>query len=207
MGAVALWPTLRASSLRPSIPVLRRALAYSLPLVPHLIAGWGINLADRLILQPRVPSPSWASTRWMPVASVVVLFGTALNSAATPMMLERLKQDRADEVPALGTYTLLGIAFVTVATALLGGDAIHLLVPPRFFGAEQYVPWVAFGGACLGVYYIGSLGTWYSMRTALLPVFTILAAATNIGHTSALIPRWGTWPRRSIPSLAICCWR
>ncbi|MGZ3441177.1 MAG: lipopolysaccharide biosynthesis protein, partial [Polyangia bacterium] len=192
VAALTLIPTLRASSLRPSAVVLRRALAYSLPLVPHLIAGWGINLADRLILQPRVSFAELGLySLGCQIASVVVLFGTAINSAATPMMLERLKANQEDEVPVLGTYSLLVVAFVTVATALLGGDGIRLLVPERFFGAEPYVPWVAFGGGCLGVYYVCSLGTWYSMKTTWLPVLTAIAAALNIGLNFALIPRYG----------------
>jgi O-antigen/teichoic acid export membrane protein len=171
---------------------LRRAFAYALPLVPHLIAGWGINLADRMILQPRVSLQELGLySLGCQVASVAVLFATAINTAATPMLLERLKEDKAAEVPILGTYALSIIAFVTVATALLGGDAIRLLVPARFFPAETYVPWVAFGGGCLGVYYIGSLGSWFSMKTRLLPVFTAFAAAVNIALNFALIPRWG----------------
>ena len=193
-AAISLILMIRMSSLHPSLRMLKRALAYTVPLVPHLIAGWGISLSDRILLQPRVSLEALGLySLGCQVASVVSLVAASINSAVSPMVLGQLKSDRTDEVPVLGTYALAAIAFVCLGTSVLGGDAIHLLVPKRFYGAAAFIPWVALGNGFLGVYFIWSLGTWFSMRTMWIPISTAAAFALNIGLNLWLIPRYGAY--------------
>ncbi|MBI4442272.1 MAG: lipopolysaccharide biosynthesis protein [Acidobacteria bacterium] len=195
-GALGLWAVYamgRMSSRNMAWKKLREALRFSVPLVPHGISNWALNLSDRFVLQRYVSMSQIGlyslGCQW---SSLVALFSSSANNAFAPIANERLVDEKArDSVPALGTYMLLGITFAGLGVSLLGNDIIRLLAPPSYHGAARVVPWVVLGFVFQGVYVVWSRGTWFSRRTVLVPVLTAAAGAINIGLNLLFVPRYG----------------
>ncbi len=184
-----LW---QMAPLRFSGGILRGALLYALPFVPHAFANLVISQSDRFVLQRFIPVGvlglySLAGQVAFAVAAAV----TAVNSASGATLLKLLKAGDHEHIPPLGTYAFLAMAAASLCVSLLGGDAIRAFTPERFHGAASFLPWLALGYGFLGAYFIWSLGTWFSMRTSLVPLLTGLAGALNLGLNLWLVPRYG----------------
>ena len=192
-AVVAIVLTARMSSRHLSRRWLGAAFDFSLPLVPHLLGTWVLYLSDRLVLE------RYVSTREIGLYSLGAAIGTAAHFLATaagrafgPALTLALKDD-ADrhQVPRIGTFWLLGLAWACAAMALLLTDVIRLLAPDEFHGATEVVAWIVFGYLAFGVYMISAQGTWFSMRTRLVALLTLTAGALNVGLNFALVPEFG----------------
>jgi O-antigen/teichoic acid export membrane protein len=193
-GAVSVGLLLRQGGVHFDRRVLFSSLRFALPFLPHLLANWAINLSDRFILQSSVSlGDIGIYSLACQIAAIAMVATSAINSALSPLLLQQLRDGQHAHVRLLGTYGLLAMTFCCLGTALLGGEAIHLLTPASFHGGANLVPWIVGAYLFQGVYFVWSIGTWHSMRTALLPLCTIAAAATNIGLNLWLVPHYGIW--------------
>ena len=126
---IVLVPTL-AILRRNARPVfdraqLRAALAFSLPLVPHLISAWALNFSDRIILGNFVSLDDVGlyavGYQFGLVVSVLI---TGMNNAWTPWYFRVSTQGGGAPVPRFATITALvaALAWCGVAGARGGRD-------------------------------------------------------------------------------------
>jgi O-antigen/teichoic acid export membrane protein len=94
-------------------------------------------------------------------------------------------------VPSGGTYALLLVVASGTLVTVNARELIRLLAPTSYAGAADVVPWVVAGAVLQGVYLIWATGTWYSKKTAALPVVTVVSALVNIGLNLLFVPRYG----------------
>jgi O-antigen/teichoic acid export membrane protein len=193
MGAISVGLMLQMSQICLSWAVLRPALAYCLPLVPHLLANWALSVSDRLVLEKYVSAADLGRY------SLAYLFSTAVSVVAaavvtpiTPAANRLLgNPETAKNVPPLGTYALL----ITVIAALLASvnarELVSVLAPSAYGEAARFVPWVVAGAALQGFYLVWSTGTWYSKKTAAIPLVTLACVVVNVGLNLTFVPRYG----------------
>lgn len=190
---VAIVLTARMSSWTLSRRWLSAAFDYSLPLVPHLLGTWVLYLSDRLVLERFVSASDLGLySLGASIGTAAHFLVTAAGRAFAPAIILALKDpEQRHQVPRLGTYWLLGIAGACTALALLLTDAIRLLAPAEFHESTKVVAWIVFGYLAFGIYSVSAQGTYFSMRTRLVPVVTLLAGGLNVGLNFALIPSMG----------------
>ncbi|MBX3196801.1 MAG: lipopolysaccharide biosynthesis protein [Labilithrix sp.] len=180
-------------ALKISRSLLVQSLAFSLPLVPHVLSNWALSVSDRLILERYVSQADLGrfSLGYM-FSLVVTLVVSAITTALSPAVTRQLKANaRAPEVPRLGTVAVAAMALTSLGAAALGGDAIRLMSPPSYHEAARVVPWVVLGAFMQGLYMVWSQGTWFSMKTRAIPVVTGVGAAANVGLNMIFVPRHG----------------
>ena len=175
----------RHASLRFSRPLLIASLAFSLPVIPHSIANWALQLSDRFVLQDYVDNTQLGLYQLgYLVGGAAALFTNAAASALAPLFYWRLRDEQAQhQVPPLGTYILLGLTASCVLLAVYGGTLILLLTPASYHHATVIVPWIAASYIFVSAYLLQSYATWYVMRTMQLALGTLAAAIINIGAT------------------------
>ncbi len=190
---VAIVILVRLSSVPRSIEPLRRALAFSIPLVPHSLSQWGLAVSDRYILERSVSSVELGLYAIAyQFADLAMMVAAAVNASFSPMVIRLLKDpEQASIVPRLGTYSFGAMLFAALGAAMFGGDVIRLAMPPVFHGAAAYVPLVVLGAAFYGVYLVVAQGTVYSMKMGAVPIMTLLACGVNVGLNLVLVPRFG----------------
>jgi O-antigen/teichoic acid export membrane protein len=169
------------------------ALAFGLPVIPHLLSHWLLNLSDRIVLEGFVSDTELGLySLGYTVALIAALFTNGFSNAALPVVVRQLNDERTrDGVPRLGTYSLTALTAVCVALAVLGGPAIYIVMPPEYHGAAAIVPWVAGAYVCVSMYLIVSQGSWYAMRTGWIAIGTIVAGVVNVAITFALAGSMG----------------
>ncbi len=173
---------------------VREALGYGLPLVPHALASWILQAADRLILERHVSLTelglyNFGYTLGMAMQFLVV----GINQAWMPHYFRLMKADpdaRKKVVRVASIYVAL-VGGVCLFGVLFAGDIIRLLMPVSYLGAERYVPPVMTGYLLLGFYYFASAPLFFLKKTRLIPLLTGAAAAVNILGNIWLVPDYG----------------
>lgn len=173
---------------------LRTALAFSLPLVPDLLATWGLAVSDRLVLEHfDVPKTeiglySFAYT----VSSVVAVLAVSVARGLQPILTRKLSQnDNVGDVPRLATLALLATLLVALPGAMFAREAIELLTPNAYDGAAVYVPWLVLSVVFQALYYSITQGAYQSKKTGAMPLMTGAALAINLLLNVVLVPRFG----------------
>jgi O-antigen/teichoic acid export membrane protein len=187
--------TIRESDLAFDFGILRKALGFSLPLVPHGLASWALGLSDRAILMHFVPLAAIGLySLGYQVGSVMIMASGAITNAWIPFLYKRVADDGEQANPGLArlvTYYTLVVSAIAVVLCLFARDTILLLTSAPFHGASAIVPIVVVGYLWNSLYIVPANFLFVANRTAYLPIATLGGAVLNIGLNIILVPRYG----------------
>jgi len=193
---LTLLVALRVLAFRPPSGGLDReavfeSLGFSIPLLPHTLAQWALQLADRLALSAIV------------AVSAVGIYGLASN-LAIPLMVIVLSLNHALQprfaaagkdaaliasMPDLIRVQVALVAVLTLAFALLAGPAINLIVADSYAGALDLTPWIVLGYGFLGLYCVPmNLAALTVGTTKRIWLIAPTAAAVNLGLIFLFVP-------------------
>jgi len=189
------WVTLKNSSLTRSALHLRKSIAFALPLIPHRLSNWVLNVSDRILLQNYVSLGALGLySMGYRVGMILAAFLDAVNLAWAPFYFKTAQEPAGHESLArLVTYYMFGLMFMTLGVVLLSREAIILVAAPRFYPAAQVVPPIAFAYSLHGIYLIMVSGLSYVKETKWIMAATMISAAVNVGFNLLFIPRYGIW--------------
>jgi len=193
VGAASIVLMLRMSTISLALPGMRQALVFSLPLVPHLVANWALSISDRIVLDRYVPPADIGRySLGYTFGLIVSVVAASLGNALSPMANRQLRSPATEaNVPPLGTYMLAATSAFALVVAMTSGEVIGIIAPKSYAGASAVAPWAVLGAVLQGVYLVWSIGTWFSMKTKLVPFITAISAALNIGVNLVYVPRYG----------------
>ncbi|MCU0249226.1 MAG: polysaccharide biosynthesis C-terminal domain-containing protein [Vicinamibacterales bacterium] len=181
--------------LRPvfSRRVLREALRFGLPRVPHALAHQVIAVSDRYLMA------AFLTLGEIGLYGVGSSFGQALKMflngfefAWAPFYYGAM--DRSDAkllYSRLGTYLFAAVVLLAAGLSAVATDLVRLMTAPEFHRAAIVIPWTAMGVVAQACYQVAALGLNVTKRTKYFPISTGAAAAFSIGANLLLIPRYG----------------
>ncbi|MDD3828049.1 MAG: oligosaccharide flippase family protein [Anaerolineae bacterium] len=189
----SLWITARRSRLHFSWGQVGASLAFSLPLLPHLLGNWILNLSDRVVLDQFVSKADLGLyTLGYQFGLLLNILAVALNNAWVPFFYKHAGDREHDELVSLfTTYQVLVVAGLALALALLSREAIEIVAAPSYLMAYQVAPWIIFGYLARFLYLFPVNGLFYAKRTHWVSLGTLLTGALNIGLNLWLVPRYG----------------
>ena len=184
-------------NVRPNLDLqpLKFALVYGLPLIPHGLAAWLLELSDRVILERFVSLTDLGvySLGYL-LSSVIHLLGAAINNAWVPYMFRRLADEgdsAKSDLAVFTTYYFVLISWSALGLALLSKVALVLLATKAYFGAASIMPWVIAGMVMHAMYVIPVGFLFREKRTVPIAVASVSASLLNLGANLVLIPRYG----------------
>jgi len=176
--------------------VVRLALLFSLPLVPHFFSHWALQLADRAVIAGMVSAADLGTYTIAGVlATPVLMLVFALNQGFSPTYARAGAEKRGDA----GLYNMVRLHLtivvgLTLAGAMFGRSLVEILTAPGYHGAAPLVPWLVLGYGFLGAYFVPMNGaTLGAGRSTFAWVATALSAAANIALLLLLVPRYGLY--------------
>ncbi len=193
--AALLGVVLCRHHIRPAFDpaILRRMLAYGVPLVPVAFAYGVIGSVDRWALQ-RFASLDEVGTYALAIKffAVVTMGVSAFQLAFMPFAFARAQDPEAPRLYArvLGLYVAIATAGA-LACGLLAPLGIQLLATRDYAAASRPALWLAFAAVAQGAYYVAALGINLSLRNGLLGVSAGLAALLAAVANVVLVPRLG----------------
>jgi O-antigen/teichoic acid export membrane protein len=191
---LALLPMLsRNLGIGYSTRMLKEALGFGLPKVPHGLAYQVLNLADRKILD------HFTTRAEVGLYHVGYMFGTgikfflsAFELAWSPFVYSLLAQpDAARTLARLVTYVAAAFVGAGVLIAVLGRELLVLMTASTFHAAYPVIPVIVLAYLIQGVFTLTSIGIGISKKAYYYPVLTFAAAFVNVTMNFALIPRFG----------------
>ncbi len=195
-AAVILWRQ-RPWAYRSDIA--RRSLAFGLPLLPHTLAGWLLNLSDRWLLGLFLGLTAAQTLAAIGVYSLGYQLGYAISliavsfNAAWMPFLYAIGDGPAGPRVIREAMTIVVTAFFALAACLsiLAPDLIGLIAPPEWAAAADVTVIVAFAAAVNAAALMFASGLYLARSTGRLPLVTAAAAIVSVALNVVLIPRLG----------------
>ena len=184
-----------APLIRPmfSRAVIREALGFGLPRIPHSLAHQVMSLADRYFLNVyRTLDEVGLYGIGASFGLALRLFLSAFEFAWTPFFLGVMREPDANRIySAVSTYVVATLVLLGMGLCAVAPDLVRLFTAPAFHDAAAVTPWIALGVMFQGIYLIGSIGLIITKRTTRYPIATATAAAVSLAANAVLVQRYG----------------
>ena len=188
--------------------LLRDALTYSIPIMPH-------NLATKLAqLISKVLIGNTGTMSSLGLFSVASHFGDVadtiqnyVNNAYGPWLFERLHEKSADYKKSIrsvvrGLCAVIGLFLIGLS--LFSHDCIVLFINKNYVNSWQYVPLIVlvYGIKTMYYFYVSIL-FYYKQASKFLFTATLSGSVINIVTSALLIPIWGVFGSIAADAIAM----
>lgn len=180
---------------RPSWQYMREALAFGVPLVPHVIGGFLLAAADRFIINEKLGLE--AAGLYMVAVQLGLgmgLIADAFNKALIPWLYEQLKIDNIATKYQIvkGTWIYFGIALIVACLiSLFSYWVLYLVAGLNYVSASSALSWIVFGQAFGGMYLMVTNYLFYKRKTKVLASITLLTGIIGVTLTFLLVSNFG----------------
>ena len=180
---------------KPCLKYIQEGLAFGVPLVPHVIGGFLISLADRFIINKLLGLE--AAGIYMVAAQIgmgMLLLSDAFNKAFVPWLYENLvnpSQEMKFKIVRF-TWVYFGVALLFAGVmALLSHTIILIIAGAAYAEAAKPLVWLGLGQAFGGMYFMVTNYIFYKRKTMLLSWVTLLGGCVGVLLTWLLVPILG----------------
>ncbi|PHS64002.1 MAG: polysaccharide biosynthesis protein [Alcanivorax sp.] len=180
-------------SWRPDL--IKDALKFGVPLVPHILGAFLLLTVDRAVLTSLIGlDAAGIYMVALQIGMVVSLLLDAVNKAFSPWLYKNLSLEsyQAKVSVVKVTYTLYGLLFIgAVLGFLVGPTILNFVVGDEFEAATAIVGWVILGQALRGAYLFVTNYIFHTKRTGLVSIVTICTGVLNVGLLFLLVTEFG----------------
>lgn len=195
-GAWALFVLARSGCLlhRFDNDLLRQALAYGLPLIPHQVAGWTMSMVDRFIIVSSLGvAQAGVYSLAFQIGQATNIVSNSFNQALVPVLFRQLADKDRSPGKLLRLNASYGAALVLFSVVFV---TVFVLVAPHLLSADYspvltYAPWLIFAFSLLAISRIASNFLLFHRRTGLLALSTVSAAVVSLATNLWLVPAQG----------------
>lgn len=198
-GAVSLTMlalVIREVGVSWNAPLLRAALVFSLPLIPHFLSGWLLRAADRWILDYyRSQSEVGVYFLAMQLASLISLVMFSTNDAIGPRLLARFRDHGKQGAQAFHARVfplyLLTASALAAGAILVGPLAVRIVSHGKITHVSLLMSILACGFVASTLYVPFSNAFFALKTTQRLFLLTASSAVLSFVLNLLLIPMWG----------------
>ncbi len=197
IGAVGLLRLYRAHFVVHDFnkKTINEALRISIPLVPHSLSMIIIALSDRIFLDQMLGKEAVGIyTVGYQFGMIVAISTDSFNKVWSPWMYNQLAHITERMRLRIVQFTYLydvGVVIFAVFVTYISYFLIKLMTTEAYYGAQQFVIWVALGYALRGMYMMRFPYLVHVGKTNFLAVLTTFSAIVNLGANYILISRNG----------------
>ena len=176
--------------------ILKKSLTYSLPLIPHSLAGWANSLISRVFLS-RI-----TSLMDVGLFNIGYMFGSTLNmitagfnEAFSPYFTEKLEGGSGQDKNLIIKISTIVIGFYCILAtflSLFSKEVITLMTTSEYQSSWVVTPFIAFGNVASGIYRFFVAPLFFNLSgTKYVSIGTFTVAGLNIFFLFYLIPKYG----------------
>ncbi len=171
---------------------LRYALAYGVPLVPHAMSGFVLSLFDRVIVaQIEGDASAGLYSVAHEVGSVMAVIVVSMNQAWLPIFIDYRREGKLEAIENLAAVYAKYIYFGALVLVLFAEEIGQVLAGPSFHEALPLVPSIVYAYVFIFLYTLYANYSFYTRKTWLISVATVLAGGANVGLNYWAVPSWG----------------
>ncbi len=177
--------------------MLRRSLAYSIPLIPNVAGGWITRASDKFILTYYGGlTDAGLYSLSAQVAYILYIINDAMTQVQGPISMSALTEDTRTgkrKISEFLSFYVWGMLGFYLALIFFSKEAFYLLTAERFHAAYKAVGIIAGQYVLSGVYRIFAIIVSFHGKTWVISSGAILSALGDLVMNLALIPIWGQW--------------
>jgi O-antigen/teichoic acid export membrane protein len=173
---------------------LKASLAFGLPMIPHALSSWVLNVSDRILLERYVSLDELGLYNLgYRLAMILDLVLFSINSAWAPFFFRTAatEKDAPKTFARLTTYYTLLMLTLSLGIALLSKPLLVFMAKPAFRAAYPVVPVVVLAYISHGFYFMVVNQLFYAKKIQRLPLYTMISAAVNITLNLLTLGRYG----------------
>jgi O-antigen/teichoic acid export membrane protein len=168
-------------------------LAFSIPLVPHLLSTWALTMVDRWLLVELVGRTElglYTAAYFFPV--VINVLSMSGYRAWSPTFHKQIHDPtKRETIRRSTTWFTVAVLVAAVGAASVGPETALALFDDRYAKAADLVRLLALGAGFQGLYYVYVAALYNRKRKLAIPAATVLAAGVNVGLNLWWIPTHG----------------
>jgi len=175
--------------------MLKGPIKYSLPIIPHAVAGVVFMYSDRIILEKYVLLS--AIGLYSLADRIAVLFKTFVNQIHFAFMphfnktASFNKEQAAEDARYMARIIVFAVSLLIALLALFAVEIVYYLLDARYFQVWVIIPILASSYMFRSLYCFVSCGLFFEKKTGRIAVITVTAASLNIFINLAFIPKYG----------------
>ena len=172
--------------------LLKEALVYSLPLIPHTLSNHVLSQFDRVIInQLKGASEAGLYSFAYKVGSIMYIFITGITKAWGPVFFEKMREkDYRGINSVLAKYSTL-LYFLAIGLILFAKELVIIMSDKGYHTALSMVPIIVMGYVFYYLYTAFGQYSIYLGKTGFYAFNTVIAGIVNVVLNYMLIPRFG----------------
>lgn len=182
-------------SFRIDLIHIRDALAFGVPLIPHVLSVWFMTSVDRFLITNFVGlADTGIYTVGYQFGMIIGIIAVAFNQAWAPIFYEMIKDVDAPGKIKLARLTYLYfivILLLALALAIVARPVIGLVLGPEFIESFRFVFWIAVSYAFNGMYFMVCLYVMYSKKTHILSLVSLIVGVLHVFISYHFIQLYG----------------
>lgn len=176
-----------------------RALRFGLPIIPHALSAWVLNVFDRWLLAILLPVAAMTAQAqigayWIgyQLGYAVSLLGVSIQAAWLPIVYRQTDPVAGGRrVGAMLVASTAALSVIAVAVGLTAPEVIRLVAGEEYASAVPVVSIVAAASVFYGMYVIAVAVLLHEHRTGTMAAVTLATGVLNIAINVVLIPMIG----------------
>ncbi|MGH4123174.1 MAG: oligosaccharide flippase family protein [Clostridium sp.] len=180
-----------------SVPILKESLKYGIPLIPHAIGGWVLNVSDRWFID------RYRDLKQVAIYGLAYQIGSlldflvgALNKAYVPFFFKTIDENENAKTifeDILKYYSVL-ILSLGLGIAMFSKEVIILLARGKvYMVAYKIIPIIILVSVVHGYYFMSVNSIFYAKKTKFLATVTAISAVINIVLNFIFVPKYGMY--------------
>lgn len=196
-GGVAII-SLRSSDIfklnwRPDL--MKDALKFGVPLIPHILGAFLLLMADRAIISSELGlSEAGVYMVAAQLAMAMSIMLEAVNKAFSPWLFERLKRNNDTEKRQVVkfSYWYSGfLLFIALIALIIGDEILAIIAGDKYSAAGKVVGWLFLAQAFRGIYFLFTNYIFFSKKTASIAKITIVFGVFHIALLYYFVNQFG----------------
>ena len=168
------------------------ALCFSVPLIPHELAGQLLLSSDRIIIKRLCGAEDAALySLAYTISTIASVLLSSMNQAWQPWLYDKMKEEDEKTIFRYTTpYTLL-FAVGCIGIMLIGPEIVLVFGGTSYLEAQYVIPPVCMGIMLQFLYTLYANIEFYEKKTGWISTATLIAAGLNIALNFVMIPLFG----------------
>jgi O-antigen/teichoic acid export membrane protein len=174
--------------------ILKNSLNYSLPLVPHSLSGWTLDLIDRVLLNNlKSTADVGIYNVGYKLGSILDFFISSVHLTMSPWFMENVAEEKGKKlIIRISEFLIYVYSFIALCICFFSKELFAILLSKEFRDANVILPYITFSYVIIGAYYFFGYPLFYdTKRTKLINIATFVSAALNVVLNLFLIPKYG----------------
>lgn len=188
----SIYNIIKISSFKFKFEKVKYALAYGVPLIPHVMSGFVLAQFDRIIInQLNGAADAGLYSFAYNVGMLMYIFVMSLNRSWVPIFYSKLKENKYEDINKLMHSNSKITLLAALVLIFFSKEIVMIMAAPAYYTAIELVPIIVLSYIFLYYYSLFSNYAFYRKKTILISISTIIAGIVNVALNYIFIPKYG----------------